>query len=436
MVLAEALTNLKHLRSLDLSHCPNLTNKSLYQLAKYAAEPQQDEQDDAEQAAAGSDDEFDYEQYARANGYSGDEDGSSSSSGEWEQWPEEEEGAAAADADAELAEHAAAGSQGKGGASGFADDGLRQVLQGPATKHSLAVLDISGCRRFSSAGLVVPPLGVLRELRASRVQGLTQLVLHLPASHPMERLDLSCCHFLRLVDVALPQLVGLNLSACRTLYRLRMRCPSLTSLSLAQCGSLIDLHPDAWQVPALQQLNLFGCRRASGLQLQAVLAGLPQLRAIDLNGCWNMHSLHFTAQLQLESVDITGCRNLGAFSSSSPCLLELCASACSRLHSLTLASRCMLLLQLANCSQLSEVYVAAAAPPPPPPRIAAAVDGRGQQSGITARGSGKTHSSSSSSGRKLEGSGSGASSGRGLVVSGCTSLSPEARARLAAAVAV
>jgi hypothetical protein len=48
------------------------------------------------------------------------------------------------------------------------------------------------------------------------------------------------------------------------------------------------------QVPALQHLNLFGCRRASGLQLQAVLQSLPQLRSIDLNGCWNMHSLHFT----------------------------------------------------------------------------------------------------------------------------------------------
>lgn len=71
--------------------------------------------------------------------------------------------------------------------------------------------------------LVLHYQGVLRELRASRVQGLTQLVLHLPASHPMERLDLSCCNFLRLVDVALPQLVSLNLSACRTLYRLRMR---------------------------------------------------------------------------------------------------------------------------------------------------------------------------------------------------------------------
>jgi hypothetical protein len=48
------------------------------------------------------------------------------------------------------------------------------------------------------------------------------------------------------------------------------------------------------QVPALQQLNLFGCRRASGLQLQVVLQSLPQLRSIDLNGCWNIHSLHFT----------------------------------------------------------------------------------------------------------------------------------------------
>jgi hypothetical protein len=35
---------------------------------------------------------------------------------------------------------------------------LRQVLQGPATKHSLALLDISGCKGFSSAGLVIPPL--------------------------------------------------------------------------------------------------------------------------------------------------------------------------------------------------------------------------------------------------------------------------------------
>jgi hypothetical protein len=51
------------------------------------------------------------------------------------------------------------------------------------------------------------------------------------------------------------------------------------------------------QVPALQQLNLFGCRRASGLQLQVVLLGLPRLRSIDLNGCWNIHSLHLTGKV-------------------------------------------------------------------------------------------------------------------------------------------
>lgn len=40
----------------------------------------------------------------------------------------------------------------------FLDDGLRQVLQNPAIKHSLAKLDISNCRSISSAGLVIPPL--------------------------------------------------------------------------------------------------------------------------------------------------------------------------------------------------------------------------------------------------------------------------------------
>jgi hypothetical protein len=38
------------------------------------------------------------------------------------------------------------------------DDGLRQVLQNPAIKHSLSKLDISNCRSITSAGLVIPPL--------------------------------------------------------------------------------------------------------------------------------------------------------------------------------------------------------------------------------------------------------------------------------------
>jgi hypothetical protein len=140
------------------------------------------------------------------------------------------------------------------------------------------------------------------------------------------------------------------------------------------------------------------------------------------------------AQLQLESVDITGCRNLGAFSSSIPCLTALSASACSRLHSLTLASRSMRLLQLANCGQLSEVYVAAAAPPPPPRSAAAAA--AAAAAADDAQGSRKTNrrASDGTSSRAPGKRGAASSSGRGLVLSGCTSLSPDARARLAAAV--
>lgn len=44
------------------------------------------------------------------------------------------------------------------GSSAWADDGLRQLLQGPVTKHSLGKLDISGCKGLTSAGLVIPPL--------------------------------------------------------------------------------------------------------------------------------------------------------------------------------------------------------------------------------------------------------------------------------------
>lgn len=69
-----------------------------------------------------------------------------------------------------------------------------------------------------------PLQGVLRELKACRVHGLQQLVLHLPASHPLASLDLSNCHYLQLLDLNLSGLTTLNLSACRTLYRLRMRC--------------------------------------------------------------------------------------------------------------------------------------------------------------------------------------------------------------------
>jgi hypothetical protein len=38
------------------------------------------------------------------------------------------------------------------------DDGLRQVLQHPTIKHSLAKLDVSNCKSITAAGLIIPPL--------------------------------------------------------------------------------------------------------------------------------------------------------------------------------------------------------------------------------------------------------------------------------------
>eukprot|EP00879_Flechtneria_rotunda_P013445 GHRR01014038.1.p1 GENE.GHRR01014038.1~~GHRR01014038.1.p1 ORF type:complete len:724 (+),score=273.34 GHRR01014038.1:1101-3272(+) len=395
-VLVEVLSNMKGLRSLDVSHCPNLTNRSLYQLAKYKASDSSSQQDDTDKEAEGTSaqtgssdrysrdllynnsmkeagddqqsgwsdeaadenvdlhskdweplDSYKLQQQVSgldpASGSAGDpasgQAGSSSTQGfadagagpvagststVWQsditaanpaihdpvntclvsavnnrieslQLQASQQAAAAA---AEAANNAARGLQELRlcGNKQFADDGLRQTLQGPVTKHSLAKIDVSECSSITSAGLIVPPLGVLSELHACRLQGLTQLVLHLPASHPLTILDLSNCHYLRMVDLHLARLQQLNLSACRTLYRLRVRCPSLRTLSLAQCGMLHDFHADAWLTPQLQQVNLFGCRRASGQQLQTVLQQAPKLRWISVNGCWNIASLHLTGK--------------------------------------------------------------------------------------------------------------------------------------------
>jgi hypothetical protein len=53
-------------------------------------------------------------------------------------------------------------------------------------------------------------------------------------------------------------------------------------------------------VPALQQLNLWGCRRAAGLQLQAVLDTLPDLRWLSVNGCHSIQRLHLVRELVID----------------------------------------------------------------------------------------------------------------------------------------
>jgi hypothetical protein len=88
--------------------------------------------------------------------------------------------------------------------------------------------------------------GVLQDLRASRCSGLTEVHIHTPASHPLAELDLSACHFLRLVDLGLPHLRSLNLSTCRTLYRLRLRCVVVQTFG-GRCCDASSCH-EGWRV--------------------------------------------------------------------------------------------------------------------------------------------------------------------------------------------
>jgi hypothetical protein len=71
----------------------------------------------------------------------------------------------------------------------------------------------------------------------------------------------------------------------------------LPGFDLNLCVRLLS----AVQVPALQQLNMYGCRRASGPQLQVVLDRLPALQWISLNGCHGITTLHLTRRSHSES---------------------------------------------------------------------------------------------------------------------------------------
>lgn len=70
------------------------------------------------------------------------------------------------------------------------------------------------------------------------------------------------------------------------------RCPRLRALAAPQCVALQHVFPDSWDTPALEDLNLFGCRLLAGANLSsAVLSRAPRLRHLDLNGCWAVGAL-------------------------------------------------------------------------------------------------------------------------------------------------
>ncbi|KIY91430.1 hypothetical protein MNEG_16534 [Monoraphidium neglectum] len=74
------------------------------------------------------------------------------------------------------------------------------------------------------------------------------------------------------------------------------RCRRLEVLAAPQCISLQALFEDAWDLPALRELNLFGCRHLNGVHLGAVLAGCPELVSLNVNGCWGIGALHLARE--------------------------------------------------------------------------------------------------------------------------------------------
>lgn len=59
------------------------------------------------------------------------------------------------------------------------------------------------------------------------------------------------------------------------------------------------------QTPALQQLNMYGCRRASGRQLQVLVDRLPLLTWLSVNGCHGIQALHLIRECDIGSSYVT-----------------------------------------------------------------------------------------------------------------------------------
>ena len=93
---------------------------------------------------------------------------------------------------------------------------------------------------------------------------------------PWPSLSLAGCPRLSSLDVGpLPRLADLNVSGCGGLTRLGLvgTLPSLTRLAASGCRALASLWPGPTSAPALEELNLFGCRSLTAPELEGALGG-------------------------------------------------------------------------------------------------------------------------------------------------------------------
>jgi len=274
------------------------------------------------------------------------------------------------------------------GCRAVTDAGVRSLLQGPVSRHSLTTLDLSRCPRVTGDALpAVAQCRALESVKLNNCPGLHRAVLQLPAGHPLREVSLSGCPNLTQVVVVADRLTAVNVSACKRLGLLDLRCPRLRTLLAAQCPGLESLYPAALHGPAvapgpsviptpaalgdllghfarLAELNVANCRSLRTSPLLHLLASAPRLALLDLHGCLDVSQLTVRAaagaggaagaDLAWRRLDVSGCKRLERIhvEARAPGLAEFAASGCGALASVRLPSGALATVDVTNCGAL------------------------------------------------------------------------------------
>jgi hypothetical protein len=248
------------------------------------------------------------------------------------------------------------------------DAGAAALLRGPATRASLARLDVSRCPGISVTGLSGPRAPALAVLRAHSCHGLVgALVLDASSLPSLASLSLAGCGRLRSVRLGpLPRLTHLNVAGCKALAALGLgSVPRLATVSASGCAALATLWP-AGAVPGLVELNLFGCRALNAEAVEGALSAcVPAgLASLTLNGCAGLARVRLPGPAPaLSALDAAGCSSaVEVDASGAPRLASLRLDGCSALTRVRLAPGARLRrLSISGCDALAPEWGALAA---------------------------------------------------------------------------